>query len=265
MQVVLQNKAKTKFFSPPAINQMEISTGLLGGWLLTKIRFISYSKFMIFVFPGHCLKPSKTASFQCRLKPSQRKDKPLPQDILKTRLSYMDIIEQTKTPNHLEQNIPKMSELYSFLANNETVYFNTSITTEEFNNIVASYEPHTTIAICWTAAIVQNSVQRTAFGQHFVQLRNIYEKRTCPAQPDEIKQFKSSHLDREQQKQFNIQQFWDKLPQEINTLLLDTEGDKATERYLPFGDDDDFWETNETYVGQRCLLEDESFLITSKA
>lgn len=173
---------------------------------------------------------------------------------------------QTKNPNPFEPNVPKMSELYSFLANHETVYFNTSITTEEFNNIVASYEQHTTIAICWTAAIVQNSIQRQAYGQHFIQLKNIYEKRTCPAQTHEIKQFKSLQLDKEQQKQLNIQQFCDKLPQEINALLLDTDGDKATERYLPFGDDeDDFWESNEMYVGQRCLLEDESFLVASKA
>uniref|UniRef100_A0A1I8NQR6 Trafficking protein particle complex subunit 8 n=1 Tax=Stomoxys calcitrans TaxID=35570 RepID=A0A1I8NQR6_STOCA len=225
------------------INQMEISTGLQG---------------------DNCLKPSKNASFQCRLtERTSAADKPLPQELLKSRLSYMNIY--TKKPaNNTEPNIPKMSEMYSFLTKHETVFFNPSITTEEFNNIVASYKPHTTIAICWSAAIVQNSQQRQAYGQHFIQLKNIYEKKACPYQTDEIKQFRHD-LDKEHEKQFNIQQFCSKPPQDIYELL-DAESGKNTERYMPFGDDDDdFWEPNEMYVGQRCFLEDESFLVASKA
>ncbi|XP_005180658.1 trafficking protein particle complex subunit 8 [Musca domestica] len=236
------------------INQMEIASGLLG---------------------ENCIKPSKTASYQCRLMPSHangaaNENKPLPQNLLKARLSHLDMMPSKLQQQH-EQNLPKMFELHSFLANHETVYFNASITTEEFNNIVASYEPHTTIAICWTAAIVQNSIQRQAYGQHFIQLKTIYEKRTCPLQTDEIKQFKSN-LDRDQLQHLNIQQFCDKHPLEINAILSQMEAaDRSTERYLPFGDataeegEDDFWEPNEMYVGQRCLLEDESFLLATKA
>lgn len=208
------------------------------------------------------MKPLKTASFQCRLLGTNKDehDKPLANDILNARLSHMDVMHSRP----LEQNIPKMNEMYSFLANHETVYFNTNITTEEFNNIVATYEPHTTLALCWTAAIVQNSIQRLAYGQHFVQLRNIYERRTCPPQTDEIKQFK--HLDKDLQKELNIDAFYRKKPQEINEILS-KENTKNNERLQPFDEDedDDFWEPNETYVGQRCLIEDDSFLLAGKA
>lgn len=160
-----------------------------------------------------------------------------------------------------EQNIPKMCEMYSFLANHETIYFNTNISSEEFNNIVASYEPHTTLAVCWTAAIVQNSIQRLAYGQHFVQLKYLYEKKSCPL-TGELKQFKN--LDKDQEKKLTIAEFAEKKPQEINEALVDEA--VRNEQLQTFDDDeDDYWETNETYVGQRCMLEDESFLITTKA
>lgn len=215
-----------------------------------------------------CLKSTKTASFQCRLlksatQPVIPSDIP-PQDILKTRLSYMDVMPM-KSSTSTEPNIPKMSEMYSFLANHETIYFNTNITTEEFNNIVASYEPHTTLAICWTAAIVQNSIQRLAYGQHFVQLKYLYEKKTCPL-TGELKQFKN--FDEYQEKLITIAEFGRKNSNEINEVLLDKDKTniRSGEQLQTFDDDeDDFWEPNDTYVGQRCLLEDDTFLVLTKA
>ena len=184
-------------------------------------------------------------------------------DILERRLSYMDIITSKSKEGFQmpEQNIPKMCEMYSFLANHETIYFSTNITTEEFNNIVATYEPHTTLAICWSAAIVQNSIQRITYGQHFVQLKYLYEKKTCPL-TGELKHFKN--LDKDEEKLLTISEFAKKEPQQINEILVD---DKIKLEQLQTFDDneDDFWEPNETYVGQRCLLEDDTFLITTKA
>lgn len=173
----------------------------------------------------------------------------------------MNVMSMKTSMTHSEQHIPKMSEMYSFLTNHETIYFNTNITTEEFNNIVASYEPHTTLAVCWTAAIVQNSIQRLAYGQHFVQLKYLYEKKSCPL-TGELKQFKNH--DNDQEKLFAIAEFARKKAHAINEVLLD---DKIkAEQLQTFDDDeDDFWESNDAYVGQRCLLEDETFLVTTKA
>ncbi|XP_075159619.1 trafficking protein particle complex subunit 8 homolog l(3)76BDm [Haematobia irritans] len=224
------------------INQMEMSSGLLG---------------------DKCLKPSTNASFQCRLIESETaNDNPLPQYLLTSRLSHMPI--ESQNVKYSEANIPKMSEMYSFLAKHETVFFNPSLTTEEFNNIVASYQTHTTIALCWTAAIVQNSMQRQAYGQHFIQLKNVFEKKSCPVQTDEVKQFKN-YLDKEQQALWNIDQFYNKFPQYVH--VWNAANNRTTECHMPFGedDDDDFWEPNEIYVGQRCFLEDETFLISNKA
>lgn len=184
-------------------------------------------------------------------------------DILKARLSYMDINSSNRKEGLQlpEQNIPKIFEMYSFLANHETIYFNTNITTEEFNNIVATYEPHTTLAICWSAVIVQNSIQRLTNGQHFVQLKYLYEKKTCPL-TSELKQFKN--VDKDEERLLTIAEFANKKPQDIHQILGN---DKIKlEQLQTFDDDeDDFWEPNESYVGQRCLLEDDTFLIAAKA
>lgn len=47
---------------------------------------------------------------------------------------------------------------------------------EEFNNIVSTRDSHMTLMLTWKAIVSDNnSVQRQAYGQHFVQLRNLYE------------------------------------------------------------------------------------------
>lgn len=52
---------------------------------------------------------------------------------------------------------------------------------EEFNQIVSTFDPHMTLVLTWSAIVSDNnSAQRTTFGQHFVQLRNIYETISCP-------------------------------------------------------------------------------------
>lgn len=52
---------------------------------------------------------------------------------------------------------------------------------EEFNQIVSTFDPHMTLVLTWSAMVNDNnSTQRTTVGQHFVQLRNIYETISCP-------------------------------------------------------------------------------------
>lgn len=75
--------------------------------------------------------------------------------------------------------LPPLSQLNSFLMKNETKFIGVLGQTgnnEEFNQIVTDSDPHMTFAITWRAVVNDNSSQqRQAFGQHFVQLRNLYE------------------------------------------------------------------------------------------
>jgi trafficking protein particle complex subunit 8 len=67
----------------------------------------------------------------------------------------------------------------SFLIKNETKYiqvFNQNANTEEFNSILSSVDKHMTVWVTWQAVVCDsNSVRRQTNGQHFIQLRNLYE------------------------------------------------------------------------------------------
>lgn len=79
----------------------------------------------------------------------------------------------------LEKAIPDVRNLGSFLMKNETKYIGVLGQTgnnEEFNNIVSTHDPHMTIVISWKALVTDNSsAQRQAYGQHFVQLRHLFD------------------------------------------------------------------------------------------
>ena len=76
----------------------------------------------------------------------------------------------------------------SFLMKEETKYlrvFGQTSNNEEFNQIVSQRDQHMTLIVNWSAAVKDNihagaEVQRTARGQHFVQLRHLYESSFCP-------------------------------------------------------------------------------------
>lgn len=73
----------------------------------------------------------------------------------------------------------------SFLMKEETKYlrvFGQTSNNEEFNQIVAMPDQHMTLILNWSAVIRDNNgvVQRTAQGQHFVQMRHLYESGYCP-------------------------------------------------------------------------------------
>lgn len=74
---------------------------------------------------------------------------------------------------------PALNQLSSFLMKHETKYIGVlgqTVTGEEFNNIVSMQDSHMTLALSWRAVISDNnSVQRITYGQHFVQLRKLYE------------------------------------------------------------------------------------------
>lgn len=75
--------------------------------------------------------------------------------------------------------LPPFTQLNSFLMKNETKFIGVLGQTgnnEEFNQIVTDADPHMTFAVTWRAVVNDNSSQqRQAFGQHFVQLRHLYE------------------------------------------------------------------------------------------
>lgn len=75
--------------------------------------------------------------------------------------------------------VPTFEKLDSFLMKNETKYIGQLGQTgnnEVFNQIVTQVDRHMTFALTWRATVNDNmSQQRTAFGQHFVQLRKLYE------------------------------------------------------------------------------------------
>uniref|UniRef100_A0A1B0B6W0 Trafficking protein particle complex subunit 8 n=1 Tax=Glossina palpalis gambiensis TaxID=67801 RepID=A0A1B0B6W0_9MUSC len=231
---------KEKFY---VTNQMEISAGLLG---------------------DRSLKSSKSASFQCRLQPSpHEKNKAISsfQNLLAERLSYREVMPANAVPNEYP-TMPQLSAVYSFLTNHETTYFNFNITTEEFNKILANYEPHSTLAVCWAAAVVQNGLQRLAQGQHFVQLKYLYEKNSCPL--TDSKQFSLLDKDNLSEKKIAIDEFANKKFLEINDLCRELF--EKSEIQTDFNEDtEDHWEVNDNYIGQRCLLEDDTFLLSAKA
>ncbi|XP_037938584.1 trafficking protein particle complex subunit 8 [Teleopsis dalmanni] len=203
-------------------NNLELSVGQLG---------------------DHCLKSSKSASFQCRLLKScvnGQEDKSF-SELLKSRFSEINVmpVKNYKEGNHL----PLLYDTNSFLVKQETVFFNSNISTEDFNALTTRQDSHSTVAINWTASIVHNSQQRIAHGTHFVTLRYLHEYESCPSL-SQIPYRKQEHT----------------------TRLIDFYNQFKPENEIEIAEiDEDYWEENDNFVGSRCLLEDENFLLTVKA
>lgn len=98
-----------------------------------------------------------------------------PTEFINDRLSQLTIVP-TKG---IDSAIPSLAKIGSFLMKNETKYIGVLGQTgnnEDFNNIVSNLDRHLCVILTWKAIVHDNSsLQRSAFGQHFVQLRNLYE------------------------------------------------------------------------------------------
>lgn len=96
-------------------------------------------------------------------------------EFVRNRLSQVII----KPIPNIKRHVPNTLSMNSFLIKNETKYLGVikqSSNSEEFNSIVATYDPHMTIVLTWKAIVSDNnSMQRIAYGQNFVQLRHLYE------------------------------------------------------------------------------------------
>lgn len=128
------------------------------------------------------LRLNESIGFRCLL---AKNEKPTmvtttPVDFIRNRLSSIVI----KPLANVDRDIPSASNLGSFLMKHETKFIGIlkqGSNSEEFNQIVSMADPHMTIALTWSATVNDNnSAQRITFGQHFVQLRNIYETISCP-------------------------------------------------------------------------------------
>lgn len=98
-----------------------------------------------------------------------------PTAYIKERLSQLAIVPS----KDVHAAIPSVEKIGSFLMKNETKYIGVlgqAGNNEDFNNIVSNVDRRLCVILTWRAVVHDNSsVQRIAFGQHFVQLRNLYE------------------------------------------------------------------------------------------
>lgn len=131
---------------------------------------------------GKGLRLNESVGFRVLLEKSEKRTMPVttPLDFVRNRLSSI-VIKQIA---NVDRDIPSASNLGSFLMKNETKFIGVLKqvnNSEEFNQIVSMADPHMTLALTWSATVSDNnSAQRITFGQHFVQLRNIYETISCP-------------------------------------------------------------------------------------
>ena len=179
--------------------------------------------------------------------------------------------------------MPALDASQSFLINHETIFFSPSLSTEDFNNIFSAKDPHITLAINCSNILISNSPtsqsneseQRMAHGIRFIQLRNLFESGTCPSSGTKSK----LHLMDTKSNQQDL------LPINEAVLLNKTKilenGKKilADEYYTTIDDNDqddddeanvdDFWDDDKNSttknISQRCLLHDESYVISTKA
>lgn len=122
---------------------------------------------------------TESISFRCSLEEKTAESKATtsvdPTQFVRNRLSILPI----KHVLNVEKFVPDTANVGSFLMKHETKFIGVIGqvgNSEEFNNIVSTVDPHMTIAVTWKANVCDNSsVQRIAYGQHFVQLRNLYE------------------------------------------------------------------------------------------
>ncbi|KAH8242084.1 hypothetical protein KR026_000812 [Drosophila bipectinata] len=203
-----------------------------------------------------CLKSSISCNFQCRLQErgtkEQFQDIPTIKTLLQSRLSHRKLMP-VQNLQQVEQHLPAIHDPHSFLTNEETVFFNTNISTEEFNASIARYVPHATLALSWSALVVREEGQRLTSGLHFIKLYKLYETGHCPASPAEslLRRRQSSDEPLENLREFPLPE-GSLNNEEACELVVDDQ-------------EEDYWEPNEHFVGKRCLLEDESFVLAVKA
>ncbi len=121
------------------------------------------------------LRSTERIDLRFSLNEYQNKDVSDPTEYIKDRLSQLTMVPS----KDVDAALPNLAKIGSFLMKNETKYIGVlgqAGNNEEFNNIVSNLDRHLSVVLTWRAIVHDNSsLQRSAFGQHFVQLRNLYE------------------------------------------------------------------------------------------
>uniref|UniRef100_A0A182JH40 Uncharacterized protein n=1 Tax=Anopheles atroparvus TaxID=41427 RepID=A0A182JH40_ANOAO len=204
---------------------------------------LSQKKVVYIKTPGHAklqagdgLRTNDTLSLRCNL---QRRPADVAYDgnfqrYVAQKLSSVCVREPDA---EAKVTLPPLDAVGSFLIKHETKYIKVyePSSNEEFNQMLNQRDRHMTLCVNWSATINDNGATRKAYGQHLVQLRNLYDSVFCP--PSE----------RLQQITFSSQS-------DVHGIFDDLD------KVLPAASDDldSGWGTNASYVAQRCFLE-ESF------
>lgn len=127
------------------------------------------------------LRLNESIGFRCALDKVQNITAPLvkpvitPLAFVRNRLSQVVI----KSIPKIEDVVPNPSSMDNFLIKNETKYLSVikqNSNSEEFNSIASTHDPHMTVVLTWKAIVSDNnSTQRIAYGQSYVQLRHLYD------------------------------------------------------------------------------------------
>uniref|UniRef100_A0A240PL03 Trafficking protein particle complex subunit 8 n=1 Tax=Anopheles epiroticus TaxID=199890 RepID=A0A240PL03_9DIPT len=183
---------------------------------------------------GAGLKTNDTVSLRCNL---QRRSTEIVYDgnfqgYVSQKLSTVTV----RTPEPAAKaTIPSLEAAGSFLLKNETKFIRVyePSSNEEFNQIISQRDSHMTLCVNWSATINDNGASRKAYGQHFVQLRNLYDAVYCPPS-ERLQQITFTG-------QSNVYGIFDDL-----------------EKVMPVESDDIDcgWGVNQSFVAQRCFLEE---------
>lgn len=166
------------------------------------------------------LLPTELLNLRCGLEERTDDDKPKADSktdqvrFIANQLSKLTIKEQPQTLLSME------TSTNTFLMKEETKYlrvFGQTSNNEEFNQIVSHSDPHMTLVLNWSAVVKDNNataVQRTAKGQHFVQMRHLYESSCCPRGSSEQNNTNSPKSFTPDENTFSIYDF-DQLKQQL--------------------------------------------------
>ncbi|XP_058458900.1 trafficking protein particle complex subunit 8 [Malaya genurostris] len=180
------------------------------------------------------LKTNETLSLRCNLqkRPDEVKFVGDVREYISDKLSTISI----RAPSEeMIQCLPSFYSTGSFLMKNETKYIRVyeSTNNEEFNQIISNLDRHMTVCVNWSAQINDNGSSRLAYGQHFVQLRILYDSVFCP--PSE----------KHQQVTFTHNEVVYSIYDNLDQIFPKPDPEK-----------DDGWAFNNNFVAQRCFLEE---------
>jgi hypothetical protein len=125
------------------------------------------------------LQPNEALSLRCILNEKDKDDAGRKEDLLWQRLRSKLSNYCIRAVDELQHEIFQMLQSKNFLVRNEAKFFpfsQVNITNEDLNAIINANNRHMTMCLNWKASISDNGkFLRNAFGQHFVQIDNLFE------------------------------------------------------------------------------------------